>query len=76
MSTRPARAAIVVPGGIYTADPEWDGQAAREITPHVLEIGEADHSLLVPGPLAASAAVLGQVTTAVERFLDQEAWPA
>jgi hypothetical protein len=30
----------------------------------------------VPGRLAASAAVLGEVMTAVERFLDDVAWPA
>jgi len=28
----------------------------------------------VPGELSASAAVLGQVTTAVEEFLDQAVW--
>ena len=71
---RQASAPCLLAGG--TADTFWDGPAARAVTRHVLETGGADHSLLVPGPLAASAAILGQVTTAVERFLDQEAWPA
>jgi len=35
----------------------------------------ADHGMFVPGGLAASAAVLGDVVTAVERFLDDVAWP-
>lgn len=64
---RPARAAIVVPGGNYTADGpllNYAAQAARRrgahvhrIAPHVLEIDGADHNLLVPG------------------FLGQDAWP-
>jgi hypothetical protein len=32
--------------------------------------------MYVPGPLANSAAVLGQVVTAVEDFLDDIVWPA
>ena len=71
---RRASAPCLLIGG--TADTFWDGPVARSITPHVLEIDGADHSLLVPGPLAASAAILGQVTTVVENFLDQETWPA
>jgi hypothetical protein len=31
--------------------------------------------MLVPGALSASAAVLGEVITAVEDFLDRVAWP-
>ena len=58
-----------------TADQYWDGQAARSITPHVVEIDGADHGLFVPGPLSASTAVLGQVMTAVESFLDDVVWP-
>ena len=48
---------------------------ARSITPYVAEIERADHRMFVPGELATSAAVLGQVMTAVERFLDQVVWP-
>jgi len=59
-----------------TADDYWDGQVARSITPHVVEVDGADHRMFVPGALAASAAVLGDVMTAVERFLDEVAWPA
>jgi len=68
-----ATAPLLLAGG--TADPYWAAAAARSVTPHVLEVAGADHSLLVPGALAASAAVLGQVMTAVEEFLDQIVWP-
>ncbi len=59
-----------------TADDYWDGRVARSITPHVIEVPGADHGMFVPGQLSASAAVLGGVITAVERFLDDVAWPA
>jgi hypothetical protein len=58
-----------------TADQFWDGQIARSLTPDVVEIDGADHGMFVPGRLAASAAVLGQVITAVEDFLDHTVWP-
>jgi hypothetical protein len=58
-----------------TADRFWDGPVARSITPHVVEVGTADHGMFVPGELSAPAAVLGQVMTAVEEFLDQVVWP-
>ncbi len=58
-----------------TADVAWDGEAARKLSPHVLEIDGADHGMYVPGPLAASGAVFGQIGTAVERFLDEVIWP-
>jgi hypothetical protein len=57
-----------------TADKLWDGRVARSVTPHVLEIGGADHGMLVPGRLSESAAVLGQVIAAVEDFLDHQVW--
>lgn len=57
-----------------TADPFWDGSVATSVSPHVVEVADANHGMLVPGGLAASAAVLGQVITAVEQFLDQ-LWP-
>ena len=71
---RRATAPFLLIGG--TADQSWDGPLARELTPHVLEIDGADHGMYVKGPLAASAAVLGLVATAVERFLDEVVWPA
>ena len=58
-----------------TADPYWDGREARLITTHVVEVDGADHGMFVPGRLAASAAVLGQVATAVEDFLDAFVYP-
>ena len=67
-ATRP----FLLVGG--TADPAWDGKLARELSPHVLEVVDADHGMQVPGPLANSAAVLGQVATAVEDFLDRVVW--
>ena len=57
-----------------TGDQDWDGEAARSISADVVEIDGADHGMLLPGPLAASASALGQVTTAVEAFLDR-LWP-
>jgi hypothetical protein len=66
---RAARGPCLLVGG--TADPLWDGRTARLVTPNVLEVEDADHGMLVPGALSASAAVLGQVITAVEDFLDR-----
>jgi hypothetical protein len=60
-----------------SADRLWDGGLARELTPHVLDVADADHGMIVVGaPLARSAEVLGRVVTAVEEFLDREVWPA
>jgi hypothetical protein len=58
-----------------SADQFWDGQAARSLPAEVVEIDGADHGMFVPGRLAASAAALGQVITAVEDFLDHVVWP-
>jgi len=70
---RRAAGPCLLAGG--TADPYWDGRAARLISAHVVEIEGGDHGLFVPGRLSASAAVLGQVATAVEDFLDNVVWP-
>ena len=69
---RAATGPCLLVGG--TADQVWDGRTARQVTSHVLEVDGADHGMLVPGPLSASAAVLGQVMSAVEEFLDGPAW--
>jgi hypothetical protein len=58
-----------------TADKFWDGKTARSLTPDVVEIDDADHRMFLPGPLAASAAALGQIITAVEDVLDHRVWP-
>jgi hypothetical protein len=71
-SLRAATGPALLVGG--TADSQWDGDIARSITPHVLEVDNADHSMLVPGPLAASADVLGRVSTAIEGFIDHVVW--
>jgi hypothetical protein len=72
---RASTAPFLLIGG--TADVHcWDGALARSLTPHVCEIPDANHGMIVPGALAASAAVLGEVTTALERFLDEVVWPA
>jgi hypothetical protein len=71
---RQATAPCLLVGG--TADHAWDGAVARKLSPHILEVDGADHGMYVPGPLAASAAVLGQVVTAVESFLDEIVWHA
>ncbi|MCX4386413.1 alpha/beta hydrolase [Micromonospora peucetia] len=70
---RQATAPCLLIGG--TADPLWDGPLARQLSPYVLEIQGANHGMYVPGPLALSASVLGQVATAVEEFLDGVVWP-
>lgn len=68
-----AGAPFLLVGG--TADGFWDGDLARRLTPHVLEVEGADHGMRVPGPVAASVAVLGRVVTAVDEFLDAIDWP-
>jgi hypothetical protein len=67
-----SRAPFLLVGG--TADALWDGDVARRLTPHLLEVEGADHGMFVPGRLAASAAVLGEVATGVEDFLDEVVW--
>jgi hypothetical protein len=69
---RRATSPFLLVGG--TGDRLWDSGLARELTPYVLEIAGADHGMYVPGRLAASAAVLGEVATAVEDFLDEVVW--
>jgi hypothetical protein len=69
-----ATAPFLLVGG--TADQAWDGSVARRLSPHVLEVPEADHGMYVPGPLTDSVAVLAQVVTAVEEFLAAVAWPS
>jgi hypothetical protein len=70
---RRATAPFLLVGG--TAVKFWDSRAARALSPDVLEIPGADHGMFVPGPLVGSAAVLGEVVTAVEYFLDRVVWP-
>jgi len=64
---RRATAPFLLVGG--TNDEAWDSALARELTPHVLEVPDADHGMYVPGPLTDSIAVLAQVVVAVEDFL-------
>ncbi len=71
---RRATAPFLLIGG--TNDTMWDGELARSLTPHVLEIEDADHALMLTNrPLAESAQALGRVATAVEDFLDHIVWP-
>ena len=69
-----ATAPFLIVGG--TADEVWDGDIARRLSPHVLEVEGADHGMYVPGPLTESIAVLSQVVVAVEEFLDAIGWPS
>ncbi|MEV8506809.1 alpha/beta hydrolase [Actinoplanes sp. NPDC051475] len=69
-----ATAPFLLVGG--TADEVWDGNIARRLSPHVLEVEGADHGMYVPGPLTDSIAVLSHVVVAVEDFLDAVAWPS
>ncbi len=59
-----------------TADTLWDGAVARRLTPHVLEVTDADHGMSVPGPAVASVTVLARVVDAMETFLDTIRWPS
>jgi len=68
-----ASAPFLLVGG--TADDFWDGELARRLTSHVLEVEDADHGMRVPGSLVESVAVLARVVTAVEEFLDAIDWP-
>jgi len=68
-----ATAPFLLIGG--TADPMWDGEAARRVTPHVFEVPAADHGMYVPGPVTATIAVLAQVVDAMAEFLDEIGWP-
>jgi pimeloyl-ACP methyl ester carboxylesterase len=69
-----ATAPFLLVGG--TADRVWDSALARRLTPHLLEVPDADHGMYVPGPLTDSVAVLATVVRAVEAFLDAIGWPA
>ncbi|WBB65666.1 alpha/beta hydrolase [Micromonospora sp. WMMD812] len=62
-----ATAPFLLIGGL--ADPTWDAAEARRLTSHMLEIPDADHSLMVPGPLVRSADALGRVCLAVDAFV-------
>jgi hypothetical protein len=68
-----ATAPFLLVGG--TADTMWDGALARQLTPHLLEVRDADHGMYVPGPLTDSIAVLRQMTVAIQEFLDTISWP-
>jgi pimeloyl-ACP methyl ester carboxylesterase len=62
-----ATAPCLLVGG--TSDPLWDGERARELSAHVLEIPAANHGLQVPGPVSDSVAVLARVVTAIDDFI-------
>lgn len=49
---------------------------ARRLSPYLLEVGEADHGMQVPGPVGESVAVLGRALTAIDEILDAIAWPS
>jgi pimeloyl-ACP methyl ester carboxylesterase len=68
-----ATAPFLLVGG--TADDWWDGASARRLSPHVLEVDGANHGMAVPGPVTNTIAVLGQVVSAIDDFLDAIAWP-
>jgi hypothetical protein len=71
---RATEPALVVGG---TADDlaGWDSDLVRSLGSTVHEVPDGDHSLMVPGGLRDSAHVLGEVASAVERFLDEVVWP-
>lgn len=56
------------------ADPLWDASLAFRLSDRVLEIPEGDHGLMVPHELSRSAAAMGKLATAAEKFLDSIDW--
>ncbi|WP_432545707.1 alpha/beta hydrolase [Kineococcus sp. SYSU DK004] len=66
-AARSAAPALLVGG---SADPHWDGDAARRSGRRVLEVEGADHSVEVPGDAAATARALRAVVAAAAGFLD------
>ena len=65
-------APCLIVGG--TADALWDGEVARRLA-RTSWRSRADHSLHLPGPRAATLAVMADVVTTVEAFLDEQVWP-
>jgi hypothetical protein len=57
-----------------TADSYWDGGQARRLSPHVLDVADADHGMNVPGPMVATVNVLARIVAAIDEFLDTIAW--
>jgi hypothetical protein len=70
---RRAGAPMLLVGG--TADRSWDSAIANDLSPYVVEVPDADHGLMVPGPVVDSVAVLARVVVAIEEFLDTVGWP-
>ena len=72
---RPVEPALVVGG---TADhlAGWEPELVASLSATVHEVPDGDHSLMVPGPLAESARVLGEIVRVVEQFLDDVVWPS
>jgi hypothetical protein len=68
-----ATAPFLLVGG--TGDKFWDSAAAHRLTPHVLEVGDADHGLVVPGTLTESIDVLKRMVIAIDDFLGTIGWP-
>lgn len=75
-SLRRATEPALLIGGTSDHLAGWDSELVRSLGHAVHEVPDGDHSLMVPGPLANSARVLGEVVTVVERFLDEVVWPA
>ena len=64
----------LVIGGTADDVAGWESELVTSLTATVHEVRDGDHSLMVPGPLAESARVLGEVASVVERFLDDVVW--
>lgn len=70
---RRATAPFLLVGG--TGDHSWNPDLARELTPFVHEIPDADHGFYVPGGLGETLKALAGIVAAVETFLDEVVWP-
>ena len=52
-----------------TADSLWDGKVAAASEAEVVEVPGANHSMEIPGDWHRSLEIIGEVTSAVERFV-------
>lgn len=62
-----ATAPALLVGG--TGDELWDVRIARELPHQILEIPSADHALEIPDDAVASAGLLQQVVSRLDRFI-------
>jgi len=68
-----ATAPFLLVGG--TADTWWHAEAARRLSPYLLQVDGADHGMFVPGAITNSIAVLSSIVATANTFFDAIGWP-